>query len=395
LELEMRPLILFGISAMLVTALFFLWQFRFERVSGYPALHLGDFRNGSQLPPGAAWAGTEERPVLRLSAEEGNRPVVLKLDLPKIAAVDYLHVTYRIAASNLILGKERWEDGRGIIDWRPQAAGGKLETDPIFSLCGNYASKLTEQVMRPEEPPAEPSLRFENLGASGAFEISHLEITVVRERWFWKTGYWFLILGCFAWAAAWCGWSGKSGVMRSSAAALVWLLMLIYFVVPGPWKSLRPLGAPFKLGDEIAAVHVDAEPPSVPVPAHVPGPAQAPQAALPSAGKIPDKGDFTLWIKSHAAKARPLLHVILLFGPTLLIACLVGKSPAASLGIILSIAIEAAQAGFGYGFDRADVADLTCDAMGIALGLMAASHPWLRTRFRWSRENPCRSVPVE
>lgn len=393
--MEMRRFVLFGISVLLVTALFFLWQFRFERVSGYPALHLGDFRTGSQLPAGAVWTGTEERPILRLSAEKGDRPVVLKLDLPKIAEVDYLHVTYRIAARNLILGTERWEDGRGIIEWRPQAAGGKLETDPIFSLCGDYASELTEQVMRPEEPPAAPSLRFENLGASGAFEISHLEITVVRERWFWKAGYWLLILGCFAWTVAWCGWSGRSDLLRSSAAALVWLLMLIYFVVPGPWKSLRPLGAPFNLGDEIAAVHVDAVSPPVSGPVPVSGSAHTPQAALPSAGKIPDKGDFTLWIKAHAAKARPLLHVILLFGPTLLIACLVGRSPAMSLGIILSVCIEAAQASFGYGFDWRDVGDLACDGTGIALGLLAAAHPRFRERLRWSKENPCRSVPVE
>lgn len=385
----MRPLILFGISFLLVSALFFLWQFRFERVTKYPALHLGDLRHSSQLPPGAVWTGTEDKPILRLSIEAGDQPVVLRLNLPKITAVDYIHVIYRISAENLTLGAQRWEDGRGIIEWQPQAAGGKLENDPIFSLCGTYASELTEQVMRPEEPSATPSLRFENLGRSGAFEISHLEIAVVKERWIWKIGRWLLLVGCFAWAVAWCGCGGKSGLLRSSAAALVWLLMLVYFVVPGPWKSLRPLGVPFQVGEEIAAVHTDVEPPPVAVPANVP------PVALASAGKIPDKGDFSLWIKSHAVKARPLLHIILLFGPTLLIACLVGKSPAASLGVILSIGIEAAQASFGYGFDWRDIGDLACDAMGIVLGLVIATHPWLRERLRWSRENPCRSVPVE
>ena len=86
-------------------------------------------------------------------------------------------------------------------------------------------------------------------------------------------------------------------------------------------------------------------------------------------GKIPDQGDFTLRLKHYAAKARSLLHIALLFGPTLLIACLVGKRPAWSLGVILALAVEAAQFAFGYGFDWVDVFDLACDATGIALAL--------------------------
>lgn len=384
----MRPLILFVSSLLLLAALFFLWQFRFERVPEYSTLSLRDIRRITQLPPGAVWTGTEARPILRLSVGEGGLPVVLKSALPNIKAVDYLRVIYQASSQKLQTGSQKWEDGRGLIEWQSQIAGQEPENDPIFSLFGTYASELTEQVMRPEKSPAVPALRFENLGASGVFEVSHLEVTVVRERWLWKLGRWFLMLGCFTWAVAWCGYGGKFGLFRASAASLVWLVMLLYFVVPGPWKSLRPLATPFLIGEEMTTSHQDvASPP-------VSSPTDAPQLCLPSAGKIPDKGDFTLWIKVHAAKVRPLLHILLLFGPTLLIAGLVGKSPAASLGVILSIAVEAAQVCYGYGFDWVDVSDLACDAMGIALGLAIAGHPWLRERFRWSSENPCRSVPV-
>jgi hypothetical protein len=389
LELEMRRLILFVSSLLLLAALFFLWQFRFERVPGYPTLSLGDIRHGPHLPPGAEWTGTEARPVLRLSVGKGGLPIVLKSELPNISAVDYLRVIYQISSQDLQTGPQRWEDGRGIIEWKSQTAGHELEHDPIFSLCGTYSSELTEQVMRPEKSPAAPALRFENLGASGAFEVSHLEITVVRERWLWKLGRWFLMLGCFTWAVVWCGFGRKVGLVRASAASLVWLVMLLYFVVPGPWKSLRPLATPFLIGEEIRTSHQGVESPSVS------NPTDAPQPSVPSAGKIPDKGDFTLWIKVHAAKARPLLHILLLFGPTLVIAGLVGKSPAASLGVILSIAVEAAQVCYGYGFDWVDVSDLACDAIGIFLALALAGHPWLRERFRCNSENPCRSVPVE
>lgn len=385
----MRRLIFFSTFSLLLAALFFLWQFRFERVSEYPTLHLGDLRRHSQLPPGALWVGTDAQPILRLSIEPEGPPVVMDAGLPKIGAVDYLHVIYQVSSKDLIPGMEKWEDGRGIIEWQSKTAAGKLENDPMFSLLDTYTSELTEQVMRPEKSPAIPTLRFENLGVSGAFEVSRLEITVLRERLIWKIGRWFLIFGCFAWAAGWCGQNGKFGIIRTSTAALIWLAMVLYCVVPGPWKSLRALGQPFQIGAEISVAQAYEAPPSA---LNV---SDAPRVALPSAGKISVKGDFTLWIKAHAVKARPLLHILLLFGPTLLIACLVGKSPAASLGFILSIGIEAAQASFGFGFDWVDVIDLVCDTAGIGLGLAIAHHPWLRERFRWSSENPCRSVPVE
>ncbi|MBK1814417.1 VanZ family protein [Luteolibacter yonseiensis] len=384
----MRRLTLFGMPVLLLAALFFLWQFRFERVPGYPTLQLRDLKLGPQLPPGAAWTGTETSPVLRLSAAPGVGQVVLKPDIPQIPAVDHIHVTLRTSSQNLEPGAEKWEDGRGIIEWSSPISG-EVENDPIFSLTGTSTGKSIEQVMRPEKSPATPALRFENLGSSGFYEISQLEITVVRERWLWKIGRWFLISSCFAWALAWCRCGGRVGLLRASAAAFIWLFMFLYFVVPGPWKSLHPLAAPFQMGERIVPARTETASRVAADQMNVP------PAVLPSAGKIPHKGDLTLLVKVYAAKARPLLHIILLFTPTLLIACLAGRSPAMSLGVILSVSIEAAQVCFGYGFDRVDVFDLLCDATGIALGLAAVRHPWLRERLRWSSEKPCRSVAVE
>lgn len=104
-----------------------------------------------------------------------------------------------------------------------------------------------------------------------------------------------------------------------------------------------------------------------------------PTVTLKSVGKIPDKGDFTLRLKHYIAKARPLLHIAMLFVPAWVIACLVGRRSAMSLSVILALATEAAQFAFGYGFDWVDIFDLVCDAMGIAFAL--AAHQELKRRF--------------
>jgi glycopeptide antibiotics resistance protein len=60
---------------------------------------------------------------------------------------------------------------------------------------------------------------------------------------------------------------------------------------------------------------------------------------------------------------------MLLFGPTLVLAWLVGCKSAKSLALGLAVSIEAAQTAFGYGFDWVDVFDLFCDGLGIALAI--------------------------
>jgi len=144
--------------------------------------------------------------------------------------------------------------------------------------------------------------------------------------------------------------------------------MGIYFVVPGPWKSLHSFGIPFQIGEEIKIYQNTAALASSPE-----STTRKPRAGRPvvfeSVGKIADTEDITLRIRYYTEKARPILHVLLLFGPTLLIACLVGRKPALTLGAIFAVGTEVAEFSFGYGFDRMDVFDLACDTIGIVLAI--------------------------
>jgi glycopeptide antibiotics resistance protein len=91
--------------------------------------------------------------------------------------------------------------------------------------------------------------------------------------------------------------------------------------------------------------------------------------SLPALGKIPVQGSLALRIKYFITQARPLLHVLLLFAPSLALAWLVGRRPALFIASTLALAIELAQVAFGYGFDGMDALDLACDASGIALAI--------------------------
>jgi hypothetical protein len=224
--------------------------------------------------------------------------------------------------------------------------------------------------MRPERAPAIPVLRIENLGVSGDFELAMFEATVLQERLVWKIGRWFLLIGWLGWVIAWIGPNRKISILRSFCAAMICVLMAIYFVIPGPWNDVRSLVGPFQLGPKIMAIPVSEEPLGKMEIASLNSSLWS-SGAVPSVGRIPIRGDFSLRLKLYAQKARPLLHVLLLFIPTFMIACLVGGKPATSLAIILSLAIEVAQLAFDFGFDWLDVFDLLSDAIGILLALWA------------------------
>lgn len=365
----MRRLILPLTFLSLVAAVGFLWQYRFERSPGLPTIRLADLRAATPQPPGAEWLGSEARPRLRLRVNSAHpKPMVTRLDFPGMQAVDLLHIRFQITASNLTPGKRLWEDGRCIIEWHSPSGGTAWENNPIGSARYNHLGDVVEWVTRPDHPPAIPALRVENLGINGDFELSVFEATVVRATWFWKIGRWVVMVAWLAWAVAWIGVG--AGFIRSLLAATVWLVMGLYFVVPGPWKLYHSFGTSFCIGSESKS---SLEPTTHPRITR-PDTTSSRPTPLESVGKIPDQGDFTLRLKHYAAKARPMLHIILLWAPTLLIACLVGRRQACSLAVILAVAIEAAQVAFGYGFDWVDVIDLACDATGIAVALLAHRH---------------------
>jgi hypothetical protein len=204
-------------------------------------------------------------------------------------------------------------------------------------------------------------------------ELSMFEATVLRERGVWKIGRLVLMAAWVIWVTAWVGPVGKRRILRPLLAASVCLIMAIYFVVPGPWKILRSLGGPFWIGPEIESVVRDMPKPGSSM--DLQNFTTRDIASLGPVGEIPGKGDLTLRIKRYAIHARPLLHALLLFVPTVMVACLVGCRPAAFLMVILALGTEAAQFSFGYGFDTVDVFDLFADGIGIVSGLMA--HRWL------------------
>jgi hypothetical protein len=362
---EMRRFLLPLTFLILVAAIGFVWQDRFERSPGFPTIRLADLRSAIRPSPGVEWLGPAMHPRLRLRVDPGHpRIVATRLDFPGMQAIDLLHLRFQIAATNLTPGKQDWEDGRCIIEWHSPSGGAAWENNPVGSARYTHLGDVEEWVTRPDQPPAIPALRVENLGTGGDFELSVFEATVVRETRIWKIGRWLVMAAWLAWAVAWIG--TKAGFVRPLLAATVWLVMGLYFVVPGPWKLYHSIGAPFPIGTEIISNHHPATSP----PDH-------PSSSAPpvnSVGKIPDQGDFTLRLKHYAANARPLLHIFLLWGPTLLIACLVGVKPARSLAVILALSIEAAQIAFGYGFDWVDIIDLACDAAGIALALLVHRH---------------------
>jgi hypothetical protein len=352
----------------LLVAVYLLWPSRFERAEGYPILQVEDLRNTVSLPKGAEWIESEDGPGIRLRVLQGDPPSMARFEFPGLDAIEFLHLKFRVSAKHLGPGKEIWEDGRCIIEWHPKSAAAVWENDLFCAVRHDQEAVFTEMVVKPQDPPAIPALRLENLGSTGDLELFFFEATVVKERLLWKIGKWILV-GCWlAWAIAWIKGQKNEGIFRPLLAAGIWVIAGIYFAVPGPWSSYRSFGSSFYLGEAANGDHLK----GISLGKYDPQSSNKvdPAAPIVSVGKMTDKGDLALRIKVHWQKARPFLHIALLFGPTLLIACLVGRRPACALAIILSIGIELAQFSFGFGFDAWDVLDLTCDGLGIAVAII-------------------------
>ena len=362
---------------LLLAGTFGLWRHRFERVQSLPTLGIAELVAGVELAPGAA-----ARPLpdggtsLELARGVGEPPRIQRLSLPGIGPADFLHVELQVGADRLIPGQAVWDDGRLLIEWH--APGHGMEPDILASVRGHGVLDAVSLVCRADHGPALPVLRLENLGATGAFRVLHCRLTVVRQTLWWKLGRWVLLAAWLGWAAVLAGAGRTSGPGRPLLAAGIWLLLATQVVLPGPWQSIRPLGAPFTgLASSATAI-----PPAAPLPPSPPPAAAKPSSSeVESLGRLPLKGSLLLRIKDRIQQARPLLHGLLFFAPALAFALLVGRWRAALLAALLALGIEWAQVLFGYGFDPMDVIDLTCDAAGIALALAIAPRvarwPWI------------------
>ena len=369
----MRHLTLIGSFLGLVAAVYFLWQYRFERAGGISRVNLEDLQEISKPALGVEWQSSKTGPEIRLRVTPGGLPPVARFELPGIQAVDFLHLKFRVGASKLGPGVENWQDGRCIIEWHAPTDRSKWENDLFCTARHDQEAATVEMVVRPDHPPSIPVFRLENLGYVGDLEVSQFEATVVQERWAWKIGKWLVAGGWLAWTFIWIRKYSNTGITRPLIAAGIWLLFGLYFIVPGPWASYRSFGSNFHRGGEHREIKKNVAAPSTGGGMATPAPTAEYQPPM-SVGKIQERGSLALRIKIYAQKARPFLHVALLFGPAFVIACLVGRRSALSLSIIAAIAIEVAQSSFGFGFDRLDIIDLICDAAGIALALALHHH---------------------
>jgi hypothetical protein len=359
----------------LVAATLFLWQYRFERDPRHPTLRLADLRQSTTLVAGAAWAGTDANPTLALRSSTSQK-VVQSLALPNLPPTHWLHLRFQTKASQLQAGKYSWNHGRFIVEWH--TAGKSWQFDPISSANGNKATGIIDLIARPGGQPATPSLRIENLATSGDFLICMLEATVVRERMLWTIGRVGLFIGWVLWFLMAAGFTSKQNRIRSALAAAIWLATAITLVFPGPWKNLHPLNSAFQLGPETRQIPADLPVLSLPAaPSQSATPASA--ANAPKVGQAPTtirtliQDSLILRIKNQIIQAFPnlrlLIHILLLLALTLPSIWLIGQNRSVFFAILISIAIEAAQFFFGYGFDHNDILDLLCDAGGIGLAL--------------------------
>lgn len=369
----MRRALLTGMMLFLLLALGTVWAFRFQRLPNLQTWHLADLRKGFPVTEGVEWQGQGDDLHLRLSAKSGSLPLAIRLALPGIVPISGLHLRFQMSARNLVQGAEKWEDGRFMVEWLPKNGDIESARDSIGSIRGDKLGRSESLVILAPNDGAVPVLRLENLARSGDFDLSGLEISAVQESGVWKVGRWVLAAAWMLWAAL-CvrSWPGVNR-WRAFTAAALWVILSVNLVIPGPWHVQRPMFPEFQLGKTDFPVSTQITPsketislPRVSL--------SGPVAAL---GKQSDQGSLLLRVKLAIKRARPLLHALALFGPTLAFLILVGRRPALFLAILLALAIELGEVAFGYGFGWDDVMDLVTDGIGIALAVIL----WSRMRF--------------
>lgn len=367
----MRRALLIGSFLVLVAALYGLWVLRFERVPDARTWTLADLRAGAPHVPVGMWGDDQGNTLFRLKLDDGSPKVAVRLGIPGISPLRFVHIGFRMSSKNLKPGTQEWEDGRFLLQWHVPGLEYYPETEYIASIRGREDGALRNVVIDSESGPAVPALCLEHLGRSGGFELADLEITPVRERKLWAVGKWFLAAAWLFWGAAWMrSWPGVSK-WRAVAASCVGLAIGFSLIVPGPWDRIHPLGGAFQLGARTTGGEAA-------LAKHETGGIVS--AMIPPSGKLEEKGSLLLRIKLRISQARPLLHALLWAGSSMALALLVGRRPAIWMSAMLALGMELAQLAFGFGSDWVDLLDLASDATGIALAM------WLYTRWIVTRD---------
>lgn len=348
------------------------WQNRFVADDRVAQVDLADFSAAFATARGVNWSSETQQ--LELTRLPGAPPIVIKHAFPGIATAKAIHFSLYFSSNQLTSGPNPWDDGRCFLEWRDPKTHERLDISAIGSIRGTHRSEV-EVVLRAPSEGAIPILLLEHLGTSGTLTIETLVATSVHQSRSWAI---FRVVLPFAWVAwAWFSlvvWSRHHRPIRHFISALVFVAMGLAFVLPGPWKALRPVGLPFELNLSPAALKkpstVQSSPNVLAPRAVVPRIERAAPPRLKPVGELPVQGGMVLKIKKALPLLRPLLHVLLLFGPALAFAFFSGRRAAIVYGGLLSVLIEAAQTSMGYGFDAWDVLDLACDSAGIALALL-------------------------
>lgn len=363
----MRHFFLAAFFIVLLASMTVLWIHRYQRTAGEPQWQLADLYEQAKHAEGLNWGGTPEFPTLMLTRANREPPRAIRLAIPNATAVKALHLRFRLVAHGLTPGHEDWQTGRIAIEWHASDGKSPYELDPVAAIKEDKDSGIMTLVAVPADGPAVPAIRMEHLGVNGGFELSALEMIAVEETTWWKLGGWALSLMSLIWLSAVIAcWPGVK-LWQSTAAAAVFLVMFVEFVIPGPWKMQRPLlGQEFVIGGAVAPI---------PHPSPTSHPNGITSGTVNPTGKIVVQGGLPLRIRWVMKPLKPVLHVALLAAPAFLFALLLGSKRAVLLALPLAVSIEVAQAVLGYGFDWGDVIDLLFDGIGIILGA------WLYHRF--------------
>jgi hypothetical protein len=157
----------------------------------------------------------------------------------------------------------------------------------------------------------------------------------------------------------------RVSALRAALAAALMVGMSFQFMVPGPWRILKPMFGTFRIENANAEKTISRSEPHA-LPAVVP----ASVVAAEPLGKLEVSGSLPLRLKYLWVKARSVLHALMLTAPVFFLAMLVGSRVALILGLAIATGIELSQVAFGYGFGVDDLLDLVCDTIGIALGIL-------------------------
>jgi len=330
---------------------------------GLAALLLWSWANRFAAESGAYTLAGEDLPLV-LDAADGPRSHTFvppgDFDSP------WLFTRFRVVADGLEGGAEKWQTGRMFVRWIVRD-GGDTKVSGLHSAAGDHDSGMMTLAVRRPADRAIPRIQIENLGVSGTYRVDFLEVTATTQRLHWKVLRALIPLGFALALAALIFAPGRAPLRRVLAAAAVWVVAAMFYSIPGPWEGVRPLAMPLQM----AASGTIAESPGRSLIPAGPGPAESEEMTM---GRLPDPDHIGLKIKTYLPFLRQLLHVLVLFAPTLLIAIFVDARRALALGLALSFSIEGAQFLYGFGFGLDDADDLVFNTIGILAAL------WLRFR---------------